>query len=83
MVQDALEKAIIGRTTILIAHRISTIVGADMIAIIEDGRVSETGTHQSLLETSTFYRNLFNLHSIKPLQDSRFVLHTRKKQILL
>uniref|UniRef100_A0A0A0LN35 Uncharacterized protein n=1 Tax=Cucumis sativus TaxID=3659 RepID=A0A0A0LN35_CUCSA len=70
LVQDALEKAIIGRTTILIAHRISTIVGADMIAIIEDGRVSETGTHQSLLETSTFYRNLFNLHSIKPLQDS-------------
>ncbi|KAA0066393.1 ABC transporter B family member 19-like [Cucumis melo var. makuwa] len=70
LVQDALEKAIIGRTTILIVHRISTIVGADMIAIIEDGRVSKTGTHQSLLETSTFYRNLFNLHNIKPLQDS-------------
>ncbi|XP_022148546.1 ABC transporter B family member 19-like [Momordica charantia] len=70
LVQDALEKAIVGRTVIVIAHRMSTIVGADMIAIIENGRVSETGTHQSLLETSRFYSNLFGMHNIRPVQDS-------------
>lgn len=77
LVQDALEKAIVERTVILVAHRMSTIIGADMIAIIENGRVSETGTHQSLLETSKFYSNLFSMHNIKPIQDSRFVLRTK------
>lgn len=81
MVQEALEKAIVGRTVILIAHRISTIVGADMIAVIEKGRVSETGTHQSLVETSKFYSNLFNMHNIKPVQDFRFVLHPKIHQL--
>ncbi|KAG7011022.1 ABC transporter B family member 19, partial [Cucurbita argyrosperma subsp. argyrosperma] len=70
LVQDALEKAIVERTVILVAHRMSTIIGADMIAVIENGRVSETGTHQSLLETSKFYSNLFSMHNIKPIQDS-------------
>lgn len=61
----------------MIAHRMSTIIGADMIAIIENGRVLETGTHQSLLETSIFYSNLFSMHNIRPVQDSRFVLHAK------
>lgn len=77
LVQDALEKAIVGRTVILIAHRMSTIIGADVIAIIENGRVLETGTHQSLLEKSIFYGNLFSMHNIRPIKDSRFVLHTK------
>ncbi|OWM75488.1 hypothetical protein CDL15_Pgr021652 [Punica granatum] len=71
LVQEALEKAMQGRTVILIAHRMSTIVNADMIAIFEDGKVRETGTHQSLLDTSDYYNKLFNMQNIAPAQTSR------------
>ncbi|XP_027773765.1 ABC transporter B family member 19-like [Solanum pennellii] len=50
-VQEALETAAQGRTVILIAHRMSTIVNADMIAIVEDGKIVVTGTHNNLLDT--------------------------------
>ncbi|KAI4378221.1 hypothetical protein MLD38_015730 [Melastoma candidum] len=64
LVQDALEKAMEGRTAILIAHRMSTIVNADIIAVVENGQVKETGTHRGLLETSKFYSNLFHMQDI-------------------
>ncbi|KAI5657454.1 hypothetical protein M9H77_26247 [Catharanthus roseus] len=64
LVQDALERAMQGRTVILIAHRLSTIVNADMIVIVENGRVAESGTHESLLETSEFYNTLFSMQNI-------------------
>lgn len=48
LVQDALEKIMKGRTTIVVAHRLSTIVNADKIIVINDGQVVETGTHNSL-----------------------------------
>ncbi|XP_049409120.1 ABC transporter B family member 19-like [Solanum stenotomum] len=63
-VQEALETAAQGRTVILIAHRMSTIVNADMIAIVEDGKIVETGTHNNLLDTSIFYNRLFSMQSI-------------------
>ena len=50
LVQDALEIAMRGRTVILIAHRMSTIVNADTIAVVENGRVAQTGTHHELLK---------------------------------
>ncbi|XP_012089551.2 ABC transporter B family member 19 isoform X2 [Jatropha curcas] len=71
-VQDALERAMEGRTVILIAHRLSTIVNADMIAVVENGQVTETGTHSSLLATNNFYINLFNMQNISTVDDSRF-----------
>lgn len=74
LVQDALERAMQGRTVILIAHRLSTIVNADMIAVVENGRVTETGTHRSLLDTSLFYSNLFNMQNLKPVQDRLFII---------
>ncbi|PKI35601.1 hypothetical protein CRG98_044055 [Punica granatum] len=77
LVQEALEKAMQGRTVILIAHRMSTIVNADMIAIFEDGKVRETGTHQSLLDTSDYYNKLFNMQNIAPAQTSRYPTSTR------
>ncbi|KAI3955480.1 hypothetical protein MKW92_006772 [Papaver armeniacum] len=64
LVQDALEKAMQGRTVILIAHRMSTIINADIIAVVDNGRVAETGTHDELLTTSKFYYNLFNMQSL-------------------
>ncbi|PON60369.1 ABC transporter [Parasponia andersonii] len=71
LVQDALERAMQGRTVILIAHRLSTITNADIIAVVHNGQVTETGTHQSLLDTSNFYNNLFNMQDINSVQDPR------------
>ena len=57
-VQDALDKAREGRTTIVIAHRLSTIQTADVIASIENGRVSEWGTHLELMDNEGLYYEL-------------------------
>jgi subfamily B ATP-binding cassette protein MsbA len=50
LVQDALDKIMVGRTTIVIAHRLSTVVNADKIVVLAGGRVAETGTHRELLD---------------------------------
>ncbi|KAB2042495.1 hypothetical protein ES319_D02G219900v1 [Gossypium barbadense] len=71
LVQDALERAMQGRTVVLIAHRMSTIVNADIIAVVENGQVTETGTHSSLLDSSNFYNNLFSIQNIGQIRDSR------------
>ena len=76
LVQDALESAMKGRTVILIAHRMSTIVNADMIVVVQNGQVTESGTHSSLLETSEFYANLFSMQNISAQGESRFVSAT-------
>ncbi|KAF5199909.1 Abc transporter b family protein [Thalictrum thalictroides] len=64
LVQDALEKAMQGRTVILIAHRMSTVIGADIIAVVEHGQVAETGTHGELLDSSKFYAKLFSMQNL-------------------
>ncbi|KAF8391867.1 hypothetical protein HHK36_022205 [Tetracentron sinense] len=64
LVQDALDGAMQGRTVILIAHRLSTVINADMIAVVEKGQVTETGTHRELLDISKFYHNLFNMQNL-------------------
>ncbi|KAL5784404.1 hypothetical protein ACOSQ2_006796 [Xanthoceras sorbifolium] len=72
LVQEALERAMQGRTVILIAHRMSTIINADIIAVVENGQVTETGTHQSLLETSQFYNRLYHMQNLDQVDgDSR------------
>ncbi|XP_043694131.1 ABC transporter B family member 15-like [Telopea speciosissima] len=50
IVQEALDKVMIGRTTIVVAHRLSTIRNADMIAVVQNGQVMETGTHEELMQ---------------------------------
>ncbi|PQM41263.1 hypothetical protein Pyn_13360 [Prunus yedoensis var. nudiflora] len=71
VVQDALDKAMQGRTVILIAHRLSTVINADMIAVVENGQVTETGTHRNLLDSSKFYNNLFAMQNLNPVHESR------------
>jgi ATP-binding cassette subfamily B protein len=58
LVQGALEAAMVGRTTVIIAHRLATVQRADRIVVMEDGRVVETGTHASLVAMGGIYANL-------------------------
>jgi ATP-binding cassette, subfamily B, bacterial len=57
-VQEALERLIQGRTTFVIAHRLSTVVNADRILVLKDGRILESGTHEELLEHNGYYTTL-------------------------
>ncbi|RUS68384.1 hypothetical protein EGW08_023854, partial [Elysia chlorotica] len=49
IVQDALDKASKGRTTLIIAHRLSTVMNADSIVVFDNGKVAERGTHKQLM----------------------------------
>lgn len=66
LVQGALETAMIGRTTLVIAHRLATVQKADRIVVMEHGQIVETGTHASLVTTGGLYASLaalqFNQH---------------------
>lgn len=58
-VQKAFERLMEGRTSFIVAHRLSTIVGADVIVAMRDGRIVETGTHDELLARGGFYASLY------------------------
>ena len=59
-IQTAMDRLTQGRTSFIIAHRLSTIRNADVILVMKDGDIVETGTHQQLLEQNGFYANLYN-----------------------
>ena len=59
IVQTALDAASRGRTTVAIAHRLSTVVNADVIFVVDAGRIVETGTHAELVGAGGVYARLF------------------------
>lgn len=61
LIQEALEKLMDGRTTIMVAHRLSTIQHTDCIMVMHKGRICERGTHRELLEQDGIYRKLYEL----------------------
>ena len=60
LIQNAMDKLMAGRTSFVIAHRLSTIKNADMILVMKDGDIIESGTHEKLLAKGGFYAELYN-----------------------
>jgi ATP-binding cassette subfamily B protein/subfamily B ATP-binding cassette protein MsbA len=66
---EALERLMVGRTTFIIAHRLSTIQHADKIAVIENGKLVEAGTHEELLAVNGHYRHVHTLQFGEPTRE--------------
>lgn len=64
LVQEALDRLMKGRTTVVVAHRLSTIVNADKICVLNDGQIVETGTHQELIELGGIYKKLVDMQHV-------------------
>ena len=60
LIQKAFEKLMAGKTSFIIAHRLSTIKNADLILVLRDGDVIESGTHEELMSQNGFYCELYN-----------------------
>ncbi len=69
LIQQALDELCKGRTTLVVAHRLSTIRGADEIAVVLDGRITERGTHEQLIAANGTYKQLYSLQ----FRDNDFV----------
>jgi ATP-binding cassette subfamily B protein len=66
LIQDALSRLMLNRTTFVVAHRLSTIKEADLILVLEDGAIVQTGTHAQLVLESGVYKRLYDAQSFIP-----------------
>ena len=81
LVQDALDKLMVNRTTFVIAHRLSTIINADKIVVMENGEIKEVGNHQELLKLNGLYRHLYEIQFGK--QEKNQVSEELEKEAVL
>ncbi len=70
-IQTALEPLLKDRTSLVIAHRLSTVMAADEIIVLKDGKIAERGTHKELLETSGVYKHLYETQFFAVLNDKK------------
>ena len=68
MIREAMESVMRGRTTFVIAHRLSTVHKADMILVLRDGEIAERGTHRELLQLGGLYREIYDLQ-LRPQEE--------------
>ena len=59
LIQEALHKLAAGKTVLMIAHRLTSVVNADQIIVVEDGEIAERGTHSELLEKNGIYAKMW------------------------
>ncbi len=71
LIQDAIEPLLRGRTSIVIAHRLSTVMSADEILVLDEGRIVERGTHRQLLMKDGVYTNLYETQFKKALDEHK------------
>ena len=71
LIQTALEKVMLGRTSLVIAHRLSTVLAADNIMVMEKGIITESGSHAELIEKSHHYKELYETQFRKVLEIER------------
>ncbi len=70
LIQQALQRLMAGRTTFVIAHRLSTVQRADLILLLENGRITARGTHQTLVQTSDLYQQVYELQRQNVMQEA-------------
>jgi ABC-type multidrug transport system fused ATPase/permease subunit len=68
LVQDALQKLMQGRTTLIVAHRLSTLRLADRLLVLDGGRLIETGNHAQLMKLDGRYASLYKAHQVLEIE---------------
>jgi len=66
LIQEAMERLMVNRTTFIIAHRLSTIHNSDLIIVLDQGKVTETGQHEELMQNKGLYHKLYTMKILEP-----------------
>ncbi|HEX2997047.1 MAG TPA: hypothetical protein VHP14_19655, partial [Anaerolineales bacterium] len=80
LIQTALDTLMEGRTTFVIAHRLSTVRRADLILVMDEGRIAQRGTHEELLRTGGLYKEIYDLQLMDHAQFSEETEETEEAE---